>query len=413
MAAAALLALTNPAGAGTDETHSPAGTGSLAPSLVSTADGAVLTWLAPDGDGHALRFSTFDGERFSRPGTVVRGEDWFANWADTPGLAVLGDGSWLAWWLVRSGGPTYAYDVRYAVSGDDGASWSQAATVHRDGTQTEHGFVSVFPDGDGAGITWLDGRHTLEESRPEAMPKAMTLRTAHVSPSGGVTGSAMLDERVCDCCQTASAMTDAGPVVVYRNRTADEVRDIHVVRRIDGEWTESRPVHADGWVIGGCPVNGPSVAARGDDVAVAWFTMADAVPVVKMALSQDAGATFPAPMRFSEGSALGRVQVRALEHGWVLAWLDEGDNGSVLRMATFDANGRETSRRELAALAGGRASGFPALAVLPDDKLLAAWTAMEKDADGERTTRVRTSVVALRHDEGPASEPTDSGPDRG
>ena len=59
----------------------------------------------------------------------------------------------------------------------------------------------------------------------------------------------LVDDRVCDCCQTAAALTSDGPVVVYRDRTEDEIRDIHISRLIDGAWTESRAVSDDGWYI--------------------------------------------------------------------------------------------------------------------------------------------------------------------
>ena len=49
-----------------------------------------------------------------------------------------------------------------------------------------------------------------------------------------------------------------GPVAVYRDRSPEEIRDISVVRLVDGVWTEPAPVHADNWMIEGCPVNGPA-----------------------------------------------------------------------------------------------------------------------------------------------------------
>ena len=60
----------------------------------------------------------------------------------------------------------------------------------------------------------------------------MALRTARVElgPVFGVVGaSEELDPKVCDCCQTAAAVTDDGPVVVYRNRSDQELRDISAI----------------------------------------------------------------------------------------------------------------------------------------------------------------------------------------
>ena len=52
----------------------------------------------------------------------------------------------------------------------------------------------------------------------------MTIRTAFVADSIGP--GVPLDDRVCECCSTSAAMTANGPVIVYRDRSADEVRDI-------------------------------------------------------------------------------------------------------------------------------------------------------------------------------------------
>jgi hypothetical protein len=35
------------------------------------------------------------------------------------------------------------------------------------------------------------------------------------------------------------------------------------VRQVKGGWTRPRVVHADGWKIDACPVNGPAAASDG------------------------------------------------------------------------------------------------------------------------------------------------------
>jgi hypothetical protein len=124
----------------------------------------------------------------------------------------------------------------------------------------------------------------------------MTLRYAAIDAEGHVSDEALLDERVCECRQTSAALTSGGPVVVYRDRSGTEVRDIYIVRQQGGGWSAPRPVYADNWEINGCPVNGPSVAADGRRVAVAWYTGAGDTPRVKVAFSEDAGATFGGPV---------------------------------------------------------------------------------------------------------------------
>jgi len=84
----------------------------------------------------------FDGESVGPAQEISRGNNFFANWADTPGLRVGRDGQWLAHWLVRSGRGTYAYDVVMALSDDQGRHWSDPFSPHDDGTLTEHNPVS-------------------------------------------------------------------------------------------------------------------------------------------------------------------------------------------------------------------------------------------------------------------------------
>ena len=83
-----------------------------------------------------------------------------------------------------------------------------------------------------------------------------------------------IDARVCDCCGTAAVALADGGLLVYRDRSVGDVRDIAIVRIRDGGFEPPRIVHADGWVIRGCPVNGPALAMRDDRVAVLWFTAA-------------------------------------------------------------------------------------------------------------------------------------------
>jgi hypothetical protein len=136
--------------------------GAAEPNLALAADGRVLvSWLEPTGERtHALRFAIRapDGG-WGEPRTVASGRDWFVNWADFPSVVALAGDTLAAHWLVRSGPGTYAYDVVMAISPDGGATWSEPFTPHTDGTQSEHGFVALFPaPAGGVGAVWLDGR---------------------------------------------------------------------------------------------------------------------------------------------------------------------------------------------------------------------------------------------------------------
>src|SRR5207249_11724715 len=125
----------------------------------------------------------------------------------------------------------------------------------------------------------------------------MSIRYATVDARGTIRSDVVLDGRTCECCTTGMAMAKNGPVIVYRDRSAEEIRDIAVVRKAANGWTAPRLAHMDGWKIAGCPVNGPQADAVGNRVVVGWFTAAREQGHAFVAFSDDAAATFAAPIR--------------------------------------------------------------------------------------------------------------------
>lgn len=285
------------------------------PRLSESSDGGLaLSWMATSDDSAVLRFATIAQGQLSDARDVATDNRMFVNWADRPSVLQVEGEHWLAHWLSYSADKTYSYDVVVAQSFDNGLTWSDPVTVHDDGTHTEHGFVSMYRSADGVTLLWLDGRNT-----PDA---PMTLRSGTVTPTGTITDPQLVDDSVCDCCPTNVAVSSRGPVAVYRDRTADEIRDIYITRRIDGKWQPGQRLHADDWNIAGCPVNGPSIVADGDKVAVAWFTAANNSPVVRVLLSNDGGATFGPAIEIGAGRLAGYVGLtfiddRNLAVSWV------------------------------------------------------------------------------------------------
>ena len=354
---------------------SPAGAGAAEPFLAVGANGTLfLSWLEPiDSASHALRFAAFDGTQWSAPKTIRTGNDFFVNWADFPSIKVLDDGRLAAHWLQKTGPGTYAYGVRVSQSADNGETWSAAIIPHRDSSDTEHGFVALWPEGNGIGAVWLDGRKYNEEGHSPT--NEMMVVTTTISPAGETAAETRLDERACDCCQTAVAVTSRGPVVAYRDRSADEIRDIYVVRRVEGRWTAPVAVHTDGWRIAACPVNGPAIAAVGSRVALAWFTSANDSAMVKVAFSSDAAATFGAPVRIDGGKPAGRVDVALLHDGSALvSWIERtGGDTAVVQARRVAPDGKPDAPIAIATSSAARASGFPRM-VMHGRGVIFAWT---------------------------------------
>ena len=137
--------------------------------------------------------------------------------------------------------------------------------------------------------------------------------------SGAVVAREIVDELVCDCCQPDKAMTSEGPVVAYRDRTPEEIRDIVVRRYVGGRWQAPVPAGADNWHIEGCPVNGPAIAAAGERVAVAWFTAAGGNPRVRFAWSTDSAASFAPAVELDGAGSLGQLGLLLEDDGTALA----------------------------------------------------------------------------------------------
>lgn len=341
----------------------PSTTGSAQPDLLMTADGRLmLSWISSvPGRRNALRFVSLaeNGHWQSGPRTVAVGEHLMANWADVPHMAFTSaDGAGTLWvhWLQKSG-DGYAADIALTNSTDAGFNWSAPVLVNDDGTEAEHGFVSMWPaDNGNLGVAWLDGRAGTSTQLRAAMFDT-NLQRSHEQ---------VIDEMTCDCCQTSVAVTAKGPLLVYRDRTPDEIRDIAATRFDGSAWSEPKPVHADGWKIDACPVNGPAVAADGKNAVVAWFTGAGDDPRVLVARSTDAGDSFGEPVVLEQGEAVeGRVAVAMdAEQAWIL-WVHEDGNGQSLWLSRRSPDlSKEFQRVQVATLQGrGKATGFPQIAL--------------------------------------------------
>ena len=300
------------------------------PRLSSTISGEpILSWMEARDEGTALRYALLTDGALQPSVDVVVDPRMFVNWADLPSVMQFDGDHWVAHWLRYSADLVYAYDVVVSQSFDGGREWSTPVTAHDDGTPTEHGFVSLYRASDGVALLWLDGRDTAKEPGENVLDTSMTLRSATIDAVGTVIAEQRVDDSVCDCCQTDVAVAAGVPVAVYRDRTAEEVRDIYVTRYIDGAWTQGTRLFADNWVIPGCPVNGPAIVARGTDVAVAWFSAARDAPSVRVARSGNGGQSFGRPIEVADGPLAGYVGLAALPDGaLVVSWVARTDYGS-------------------------------------------------------------------------------------
>ncbi len=366
--------------------ENPAPVGSSSPSLTVSASGKFfLSWQERRPDSSlTLRYVTRGAtdNAWSVVHSVNTGKNMIASAIDVPGIHELANGALVAIWRGSHGED--GYDIVMSHSEDQGATWSAPKSPHSDVTPTEHGFVSWLQLGDTTGIVFLDGRMNADK---DAAKHATHLTLAMFDKNNSTKKEVVIDSLICDCCHTSSAIVPGGAVVAYRNRTDAEIRDINVIRIADNKWREPVAVHNDNWHISGCPVNGPSIAALGEKVAVAWFTAANDSARVRVAFSTDTANTFDAPIEVNEGFPDGKVGVVLKSpNEAVVSWIERRDKMAVLRVRSIHRDGTKGPITNVADLGDGkRAGGAPKL-VQSGNKILLTWTDLA-------TQRVQTAEI--------------------
>ena len=182
-------------------------------------------------------------------------------------------------------------------------------------------------------------------------------------------------------------------MAAFRDRSAEEVRDIHVVRRDGDKWADPVPVFAKHWQVDSCPVNGPAIAADGNNVAVAWFEAPDDDGHAYVAFSSDAGKTFGKPVRVDDAASLGHVGVVMLDGGAAAVTWIEFDNGGRFRVRRVEPSGARSAAKQIAGGGGAYVSGIPRIARV-GDQLLFAWAETRGEEPGA-AQKVVTATAAI------------------
>lgn len=285
-----------------------------------TPDGSlVMSWVESD----VLKYAVRKAGQWSQPRPIAAKRNFFHHPAELPEVTAMPGGSWLAHWIEtpKTESETEAEFI-YISSSRDGLKWTTPVMAHRDKGMVQHGLASLAPSGDKeASIFWLFAAHGPD--KPTAL-----MRTV-VGIDGNEVKEEMLAPDVCECCPTAVARTAHGLLLAYRAHTKDDIRDIAVTRFDNGRWTSPKIVYPDKWQVDACPVNAASIAAKGENVAIAWYTAADDKPRVELAFSPDSGSTFTKATVVSTGSAYGYASVAIDDAGGAyVSWLERGGDGA-------------------------------------------------------------------------------------
>jgi hypothetical protein len=333
----------------------PAGPGSLQPNWSVAPDGsAVFSWIEPQGGSFALRYSVRRGATWSPAITIAAHRHFFHHPAEMPEVLALPGGHWFAHWVEAPEGGDSDAEYVYVSSSTDGAHWTMPIEAHHDHSAVLHGLASMIASPDGtASIFWL------EALKGEDAP--VSLKRTIVDAAGKEVKEETIDSDVCGCCPTAVAKTAKGLLVAYRDHTKDNIRDIAVTRLENGHWSAGKIVHTDNWEIEACPTNAAAVAAKGDHVAVAWYTDAQDSHRELMAFSDDSGSSFGKAVTLSVGHAFGYTSMALDEDGGaIVSWLEQSPEGARVLVRRVTAAGLAGPVVEVAK--GGRmALGYPKL----------------------------------------------------
>jgi len=356
----------------------PADKNSLAPNICSFGDHFALSWIDRKSDGTArLQMASWNGLSFDKKSLIAQSKQMFANWADIPSLVEAPSGDLYAHWLNRISSKTYAYGVRIERSVNRGKSWNSLGWLHNDTSATEHGFVSLIPEGRRVRAFWLDGRMM---SKPKGK---MMLRTA-ILDGDQVKEERVLDEDVCTCCPTSAVELSGGPIVVYRDRSPQEIRDISFILGSGRKWSEPTRLQADNWLMPGCPVNGASVATTGNLVAVSRFTVIHKKARVILRLFKEGQMKSGKEIVLDKNVPIGRCATVCTTDSIYTVWIGLEKNQTVLRLAQVSPTGEIKRKITLTPIDGNRSSGMPRV-ILSSGYLWVSWT----DSNRIRLGRVK------------------------
>lgn len=375
------------------EINNPASENGKYPRLFTDNTNTVfMTWYEETNDTTFLYYSKYIDESWSDPYLISQSDSWFVNWADFPSVIGVDGNAIAAHWLQKTPGGTYSYDVTIATSDSD---FEEPFVPHSDNTPTEHGFASLVPLSDSSFYAvWLDGRNTMgghghDDEHSSDITSAMTLRGSLVTLGGEVIDEE-IDPNICDCCNTSLVRTSNGLLAAYRDRTQNEIRDIYVNSYSfeTNTWGNPKMVHNDNWQIAACPVNGPMMDTKGDNVAISWFTGANNEPIVKLAFSSDAGDSFTEPIIIDNSIPLGRVDVilTSDDIAWI-SWMTRVENSAVLKLAEVSKTAGVLGIHSISEINPSRLTGFPQLSK-SNNSLMLAWTDI-----GDETSVIRTMII--------------------
>jgi hypothetical protein len=224
--------------------------------------------------------------------------------------------------------------------------------------------------------TYLDGRQNELSKKNKKLKPQMTLRATSYNIDGVILMDELIDNKVCDCCQTDIALTSNNtPITVYRDRSNNETRDIYYSYFKNSIWSTPQQVNDDNWIIAGCPVNGPAISTFDNSSSVVWYTEIDGESKIKVAFTNDITKGFDDPILINTSDPLGRVDIEMInENTSIISYMDYIDDKAFIKLQRVDRFSGVNKSIIIDEISNTRSSGFPKINIINKNKTLISWT---------------------------------------
>lgn len=250
----------------------------------------VLTVAGDESQSHVqLQFSRDGGDTFgnpmilSEPNAKVR-----AGGENSPVLATdVQEDVYVAWFQNVAG------TTQLMVKSVDPNPGKPVSVLDVDrNSETYAGFPTLAATHAGdVYVAWLDERDKAQGSSSVYFSRS----TDH-----GVTFSrnVRIAASACVCCRPQLYVGPSGDIyLAWRQIFEGDVRDMVLAHSNDGGKTFSQPVRVavDNWVLHACPDVGPAIGVSHGRLYVAWYSEGQEKPGIRLAISENSGASFARP----------------------------------------------------------------------------------------------------------------------
>jgi hypothetical protein len=347
---------------------------------VSIAGNSAGDLYVAYGIDHSLYVSrsTDAGLTFSAPVLATSDSQVHVLSVERPAIAVDNEGRVGVAWLELPADFQGA-DIWYATSHDGGQTFAAPVRAWTE-SSGEVAMVQVALDSDGNPyLAWLNGsklKFTHSEDGGRTFSEAVRV--------GG--GS-------CECCQPQVLVAEEDVYIAYRgveaSDTRGDIRDILMIRSVDGGANFGSPTRASDthWYLPACPIAGPSVAMREDNLFIAFmdgrfepagtFSRGD----VWFAALNDNDSTFSPNVRINpdQNSHHTLPSIAVGPGGRIhIAWesLSQGEGGNNLYYTFSDDSGQSFAPPQIVADNSDDSLGNPGKAMIvvdPEGSITLAW----------------------------------------